>query len=145
MNRIVVTALACVPLNGCILMSDPLPPAAPPLPPAATTTAADVLNRVGACAQAYAVAQLTSITTATEIAEAAAVACTGEETRYGDAYVAEHGWGADELTRLTLRRTAMDGAADIARKTALRVIVEARKVPQSDGTRPADAPKGTAT
>lgn len=145
MNRVAVGALLCTLLSGCILMSDPLPPAAPPLPPAATTPAADLLTRVSACAQAYAAAQLNSVTTATEIAEAASVACVAEETRYADAYVVEHGWGSDELGRLNLRRAAADGAADMARKVALRTIVETRKLPQSDGTRPANTPKGTAT
>ena len=139
MTRIATAALLCAPLAGCILMSDPLPP------PSVTAPASSILSRVGACAQAYAVAQLNSIATATEIAQAAAVACAGEEARYGDAFLTEHSWGADELTRLTLRRTAVDSAAELARKTALRAIVEARKAPQPEGSRSADVPNDTAT
>lgn len=138
-KRLAVTVTLCVLLAACILLSDPLPPAAPPLPRAGNTPAADILNRVNACAQAYAAAQLNSITTATEIAEAASVACTTEEAHYADAYVAEHGWSGDELARLNLRRSAMDSAAEMARKAALRVIVEARKLPQPDRARPANA------
>ena len=139
MPKLAITTFLSLTLAGCILGRPPLPMAASQEAPSRRSASDIAIERVEQCARAYAAAQLRSITTATEIAEAAVAACQPQEVQYADAYLSERGRDLSDLEYLNVRRISTSGAADLARQAALRVIVEARKLPQPDSLQPASA------
>jgi hypothetical protein len=128
--------LCCTFLTGCIPSRQPRTPAASDRP--ASIDAA--LSRAEACARAYGLAELGSLGTASEKAEAAVAACTAEERNYAEVYAKRHSVRKSFLLGRpsnydAVYMAALDAAKGTVHSETLRTVIEASRPPDSNSPR----------